>query len=49
MFQAKHVLMELILIYLEAIKIDHHPFVEEFCNIEWIDDTASSTAQMILN
>lgn len=30
-----------------SIKIDHHPFIEEFCDIEWIDDTASSTAQMI--
>ena len=31
-----------------SIKIDHHPFVEEFCNIEWIDDTSCSAAQMIL-
>lgn len=30
------------------IKIDHHPFVEEFCDIEWIDDTASSASQMII-
>ena len=30
------------------IKIDHHPFIEEFCNIEWIDDTASSVSQMII-
>lgn len=35
-------------LFKETIKIDHHPFVEEFCNIEWIDDTASSTAQMII-
>ncbi|MDD3392914.1 MAG: bifunctional oligoribonuclease/PAP phosphatase NrnA [Bacilli bacterium] len=32
----------------ESIKIDHHPFVEKFCKYEWIDDTASSAAQMIM-
>lgn len=31
-----------------AIKIDHHPFVEDFCDIELIDDTASSAAQLVL-
>lgn len=31
------------------IKIDHHPFVEEFCNLEYIEDTASSTAEIIMN
>lgn len=30
------------------IKIDHHPFVEEFCNLEYIEDTASSTAEIIM-
>lgn len=30
------------------IKIDHHPFIETFCDIEWIDDTASSASQMIM-
>lgn len=30
------------------IKIDHHPFVETFCEIEWIDDKASSASQMIM-
>ncbi len=30
-----------------TIKIDHHPFVEAFCNYEIIDDEASSTAQLI--
>ncbi len=30
------------------IKIDHHPPVEEFCDIEWVDDTASSAAQMVI-
>lgn len=30
------------------IKIDHHPFVEAFCDLELIDDTASSASQMII-
>ena len=30
------------------IKIDHHPFVEEFCNIEHIVDTSSSASELIL-
>lgn len=30
------------------IKIDHHPFVEEFCDVELIDDKASSASQMII-
>ncbi len=32
----------------DSIKIDHHPFVEEFCKLEWIDDTASSASQLVL-
>ena len=31
-----------------VIKIDHHPFIEKFADIEWIDDTASSASQMIM-
>ena len=31
-----------------SIKIDHHPFIEKTCKIEWIDDKASSASQMIL-
>lgn len=30
------------------IKIDHHPFIEKFCDYEWIDDKASSASQMIM-
>lgn len=30
-----------------AIKIDHHPFIEEFCDIELIDDTKSSASEMV--
>lgn len=32
----------------ESIKIDHHPFIENFCKYELIDDTASSASQLIL-
>ncbi|MEG1639108.1 MAG: DHH family phosphoesterase, partial [Erysipelotrichaceae bacterium] len=31
-----------------CIKIDHHPFVEKLSDLEWIDDDASSTCQMII-
>ena len=31
-----------------SIKIDHHPFIEKTCQIEWIDDTASSASQMVM-
>lgn len=34
--------------FLAVIKIDHHPFIESFNGIEWIDDTASSASQMIM-
>lgn len=30
------------------IKIDHHPFIEKYANIELIDDDACSTSQLIL-
>ncbi len=30
------------------IKIDHHPFIEKFADIEWIDDTASSACQLVI-
>ena len=30
------------------IKIDHHIFVEEFCDIELIDDTTSSACQIVM-
>lgn len=33
---------------LYSIKIDHHPFVDAFCDLEWIDDTSCSSAQMIM-
>lgn len=32
----------------DSVKIDHHPFVEQFCKIELIDDTASSASQLVL-
>lgn len=33
--------------YKNVIKIDHHPVVDNYANIELIDDTASSTSQLI--
>ena len=30
------------------IKIDHHPFMEKFADIELIDDTASSASQLVI-
>lgn len=35
-------------LYPRKIKIDHHPFVEKFCDFEWIDDCTSSTCQLII-
>ena len=32
----------------EMIKIDHHPFIEEFCDIELIEETRSSAAEIIM-
>lgn len=31
----------------EIIKIDHHPFEENFGPLEWVDETSCSTCQMI--
>ena len=31
-----------------TIKIDHHPFVETYCDMEFIDLSSSSTCQMII-
>jgi phosphoesterase RecJ-like protein len=33
----------------DSIKIDHHPFEEKFCNLEWIDDNISSCSEMVLD
>lgn len=30
------------------IKIDHHPFIEKYCDIELIDDTATSACEIIM-
>lgn len=30
------------------IKIDHHPFIEKFADIELVDDTASSASQLVM-
>ena len=31
------------------IKIDHHPFVEKYCDIELVDDSKSSTCEIIID
>ena len=33
--------------YKYYVKLDHHPFIEEFANIEYIDDKASSASEVI--
>lgn len=32
-----------------SIKIDHHPFIDEFCDMEIIEDDKTSTCEIILN
>ena len=32
-----------------SIKIDHHPFMEKFCDIECIDDKSSSACEIVLD
>lgn len=34
--------------YACTIKIDHHPFIEDFGGIELVDDTSSSASQLVL-
>ncbi len=34
-------------LFAQVIKIDHHPFVEKYADIEYIDSTSSSTCQLI--
>lgn len=34
-------------LYKSVIKIDHHPFIEQFADIEWIDDNMTSCAGLI--
>lgn len=33
----------------EIIKIDHHPWEEDYAALEWVDDHASSTCELIAN
>lgn len=35
-------------LFVDSVKLDHHPFVEKYCNFECIDDTASSASQLVL-
>ncbi len=32
-----------------SIKIDHHPFIEKFCDLEFIDDKKSSASEMVFD
>ena len=34
--------------YKHIIKIDHHPVIDDYANLEFIDETSSSTCQLIL-
>ncbi|MBQ9011529.1 MAG: bifunctional oligoribonuclease/PAP phosphatase NrnA [Bacilli bacterium] len=33
----------------KIIKIDHHPFIDKYGTLEWIDDSSSSTCEMIMD
>lgn len=35
-------------LFKEMLKIDHHPSEEEFSEYDWVDDTSSSTCQLII-
>ena len=43
----KRVDMEEVTHYEKSIKIDHHPFIEKFCDIELINEDKSSASEMI--
>lgn len=45
----KRVDIDFIDLFKDSIKIDHHPYTETFCNLEHIDDNASSTCEIILD
>lgn len=36
-------------LFTKKVKIDHHPFIEEFCDIEVINDQSSSASEMVLD
>ena len=43
----KRVDMEELIHYEYSIKIDHHPFIEKFCDIEYVKEDASSASEII--
>ncbi len=45
----KRVDIEYFELFRDSIKIDHHPYTESFCNMEYIDETASSACEIILD
>lgn len=34
--------------FAQVIKIDHHPFIEKYADIELVDDTSSSASQLVM-
>ena len=34
--------------YVDSLKIDHHPFVEKYCDYEYIDDKKTSVCEIIM-
>lgn len=45
----KRVDVEYFELFRDSIKIDHHPYTENFCNMEYINENASSTCEIILD
>lgn len=43
----KRVDMDELTHYEKSIKIDHHPFMEKFCDLEYIDDSKSSASEIV--
>ena len=35
--------------FLYTMKIDHHPFIEKYCDFELVDDKSSSTCELLIN
>lgn len=36
-------------VFVKKVKMDHHPFMEEFCDIEVINDKSSSASEIVLD
>lgn len=44
----KRVDMADVSLFTSTIKIDHHPFIEKFCDLELIEDTCSSASEIVM-